>query len=121
MTPEHHSAGGDAKAAHDLITARREKDRAAEACRVRRTFRNLIDRRLDSCASVALGDSWLDGRPCQVMEYPAGTPLFGNVRDELRELSPGLWLGMYYEREPHPKLRGYFALELEADMHPDRR
>jgi hypothetical protein len=61
------------------------------------------------------GPSWLDGRPCVILEYPPHTPLFGNARDEIREVAPGLWLGMWYDREPCPKLRGFFALECQPE------
>lgn len=67
---------------------------------------------LDSQAGY--GESWLDGKPCIVMEYPVDTPLFGNARDEIREVAPGLYLGRVYERCPCPKLRGYFALEVQC-------
>ena len=62
---------------------------------------------------VAVGPSWLDGRPCIVLEYPPGTAVFGNARDELREVAPGVFLGRFYERCPCPKLRGYFVLEMD--------
>jgi hypothetical protein len=61
------------------------------------------------------GESWLDGGPCLVMEYAPGTPLFANSRDEVRQIAPGLYLGLMWDREPHPRLRGYFALEREPD------
>jgi hypothetical protein len=61
---------------------------------------------------VEVGPSWYDGRPCLVLEYPPGTPIFGNARDELREVSPGLWLGRFYAVCPSGKLEGYFALEM---------
>jgi hypothetical protein len=64
---------------------------------------------------VAEGRSWFDGRPCIVLEYPPGTPVFGNARDEIRQVGPGLWLGMFYDREPCPKFRGFFALEDRPD------
>jgi hypothetical protein len=57
------------------------------------------------------GCSWLDGGPCVVMEYAPDTPLFGNTRDELREIGCGLYLGLMWERGPHAHIRGYFALE----------
>lgn len=69
-------------------------------------------RAIRSCAEH--GTSWCDGRPCIVMEYQPGTPIFGNVRDEIREIAPGLYLGRFYERCPCPKCRGYFALELRC-------
>jgi hypothetical protein len=63
-------------------------------------------------STVAVGPSWHDGRPCLVLEYPPGTPVFGNARDELRELAPGVWLGRFYARCPCGRLEGYFVLEL---------
>jgi len=61
-----------------------------------------------------LGTSWHDGKPCIVIEYPPGTPLFGNNRDELREIAPGLYLARLYERCPCPRLVGYFAIQMEC-------
>lgn len=66
-------------------------------------------------SEVGPGTSWFDGRPCSAIHYPPGTPLFANMRDELREIAPGLWLCLLWEREPCPRLRGIFALQLEAD------
>jgi hypothetical protein len=64
---------------------------------------------------VETGPSWHDGRPCLVLAYPPGTPIFGNARDELREVAPGLWLGRFYAVCPSGKLEGYFALEIPCD------
>jgi len=61
-----------------------------------------------SCA--AIGPSWFDDRPCFVLEYPPGSPVFANTRDEFREIAPGLFLGRFYQRCPCPKLQGYFVL-----------
>jgi len=47
--------------------------------------------------SVCVEPSWLDGQPCFVMQYPPDAPIFGNVRDELRQIQPGVWLGRSYE------------------------
>jgi hypothetical protein len=57
--------------------------------------------------------SWYDGRPCIVMQYAPGTPLFANNRDELRQIGPGLYLARLYLRNPYPKFRGYFVLQFE--------
>lgn len=44
---------------------------------------------------VALDASWLDGRPAWRLDYGAAAPLpWRRVRDEVRELAPGCWLGM---------------------------
>jgi hypothetical protein len=64
-----------------------------------------------------VGPSWCDGRPCVVLEYPPGSPVFANARDELREIAPGVYLCRFYERCPCPKLQGYFVL-VAADACP---
>jgi hypothetical protein len=61
------------------------------------------------------GPSWYDGRPCLVLEYPPGTPLFANMRDELREIGPGLYLARAYQRTPHPLFRGFIAMQLQPE------
>jgi hypothetical protein len=65
-------------------------------------------------AQVTVGPSWFDGQPCFIMEYPPGAAVFGNARDELREIAPGLFLGRYNDRCPCPKLRGYFVLDFRC-------
>jgi hypothetical protein len=62
-------------------------------------------------AAVRVEPSWFDGAPCLHLDYPPRAPVFGNTRDELRELAPGLMLGRFYQRRPCPRLQGYFALE----------
>jgi hypothetical protein len=62
---------------------------------------------------AALGPSWLDGEPCLVLEYPPGSPVFADTRDELREVAPGILLGRFYQRGPCPKLTGYFVLTMD--------
>lgn len=59
-----------------------------------------------------LGTSWLDGKPAIVIEYPPDTPIFGNNRDELRQVAPGLFLCRLYDKCPCPRFRGYFAIEV---------
>ena len=62
-------------------------------------------------ATVVTGPSWDDGAPCFVLDYPTTAAVFGNTRDELREIGEGLFLGRFYERCPCPKFRGYFVLD----------
>jgi hypothetical protein len=47
-------------------------------------------------ADVYLGDSWFDGRPALVLDY-SRSRLWPTVRDEVREVAPGLYLGVYYK------------------------
>ncbi len=46
---------------------------------------------------IRLEPSWLDGQPCFVMQYPPDALVFRNVRDEIREVAPGVWLGRSYD------------------------
>ncbi len=61
-----------------------------------------------------LGTSWHDEKPCWVLDYPPGTPLFGNTRDEMRQIGCGLFLARLYETCPCPRFRGYFAIQVCA-------
>lgn len=47
-------------------------------------------------AEVAVGDSWLDGRPCVVLNYSESSKVAGWIRDEIREVAPGLYLGLVW-------------------------
>jgi hypothetical protein len=63
-------------------------------------------------ACVYRGDSWLDGGPSIVMDYRGTSRVWSTVRDEMREVAPGLFLGMMFEdRCCGPKFRMFFALE----------
>jgi len=62
-------------------------------------------------ARVYVGESWLDGRPSVIMDYAGTSRLFPDVRDEVREVSPGVWLGVMYTRKPGgPEQTMFFAL-----------
>ena len=47
-------------------------------------------------AEVYAGESWLDGRPCVVLDYSKSSKVAGWIRDEIREVSPGLYLGLVW-------------------------
>ena len=40
--------------------------------------------------------SWFDGRECIVLDYSRTSRVAGWIRDEIREVSPGLYLGLVY-------------------------
>jgi len=62
-------------------------------------------------AEVYHGASWLDGCPSIIMDY-ADSKLFPDVRDEIREVAPGIYLGITYLRAcPAPELAMFFILE----------
>jgi hypothetical protein len=51
-------------------------------------------------AKVALGDSWLDGKPCIVLDYSDTSIVAHWIRDEIRLISPGFYLGkVYWDKE----------------------
>lgn len=47
-------------------------------------------------ARVYRQESWLDGQECTVLDYAPTSRVAGWVRDEMREVSPGLYLGLVY-------------------------
>jgi hypothetical protein len=63
-------------------------------------------------ARVYYGESWFDGQPSIIMDYSDTSRVWADVRDEIREVAPGLFLGLMYVRqcEGH-KFRMYFVLE----------
>ena len=66
-------------------------------------------------ARIYVGESWLDGRPTLVLDYCGMSRLFPDVRDELREVAPGLYLGLTYRRDcPGPRLATFFALDVRC-------
>ena len=63
-------------------------------------------------AEVGPGDSWLDGRPAHILDYRHTSLLWSDVRDETREVSPGVYVGAMYQRRcPEPRLKLLFILE----------
>jgi hypothetical protein len=58
------------------------------------------------------GPSWLDGQPSLVLDYSQTSRVYASNRDEIRQVAPGLYLGLMYDRTiAPPKLVMYFALE----------
>jgi hypothetical protein len=65
-------------------------------------------------AKVFYGPSWLDGQPSIIMDYAETSKLVWTVRDEIREVAPGLYLGIMFVRRDGGcscKFRNFFALE----------
>ena len=62
-------------------------------------------------ATVAYGPSWLDGKTSIILDYGNTSRIWSDVRDEMREVAPGIYLGaMYLRRCPEPRLKLYFIL-----------
>jgi hypothetical protein len=47
-------------------------------------------------AAVYIGPSRIDERPCVVLDYSQTSFVARPIRDEIREIAPGLYLGMVY-------------------------
>ena len=65
-------------------------------------------------AQVYQEQSWLDGAPTLVLDYSRTSRIYAQNRDEIRQIAPGLLLGLMYTRTtPQPTLRMYFVLEAQ--------
>ena len=65
-------------------------------------------------AQVYQDRSWLDGAPALVLDYSRTSRVYAQNRDEIRQVAPGLFLGLMYARTvPQPSLRMYFVLEAQ--------
>jgi len=63
-------------------------------------------------ADVSVGESWMDGGPALILDYSRTSRLYRRYRDEIRQVAPGLFLGLMYERTcPRPTFKMYFVLE----------
>jgi hypothetical protein len=78
------------------------------------TFTNQWKRVKALSSQLVVGPSYVDGEPAIIFEYPRLTPLFGPMRDEYREIAPGLFLGRMYRRKPKVRFLGYNYLQLSA-------
>lgn len=56
-------------------------------------------------------ESWYDGNPALILDYKDTSKIYAANRDEIREVAPGLFLGLMYERtQPQPTFKMFFAL-----------
>jgi hypothetical protein len=64
-------------------------------------------------AEVYRGESWLDGKECIVLDYSQTSIVAQWIRDEIREVSPGLYLGVVYWGKEKPEAHRliHFALK----------
>ncbi len=69
-------------------------------------------------ARVCYGDSWLDGQPAIVMDYRGMSHVWSDVRDEIREVAPGVYLGLMYRcKRGEARRKMFFALEMTSCCH----
>jgi hypothetical protein len=64
-------------------------------------------------AEVYRDESWLDGKECIVLNYSQTSIVAQWIRDEIREVSPGLYLGVVYwgKQKPEAHRLIHFALK----------
>ena len=61
---------------------------------------------------VSQGPSWIDDRPSLLLDYRGTSLVYGRYRDEIREVAPGLYLGVMFARtQPRPTFTRFFAFE----------
>ena len=61
-------------------------------------------------AEVYKGESWFDQKECIVLDYSKTSTVAGWIRDEIRQLEPGTYLGKVYG-DKKPLI--HFALEFQ--------
>ena len=72
-------------------------------------------------ADVYMGPSFFDGNPSIVLDYANTSKLFKDARDEMREVAPGLYLGLTYVRKcPQPKLVQFYAVQKLPECSSER-
>ena len=64
-------------------------------------------------AGLYRADSWLDSNPCIVIDYSTTSLCARWVRDEIREVGPGLFLGLVYLRKRRLPVR--FVLDFRGE------
>lgn len=64
-------------------------------------------------ASVYKADSWYDGETCIVLDYSKTSLVAHKVRDEIREIAPGVFLGLVFWGRRH-------VLDFALDFRPRR-
>jgi hypothetical protein len=62
-------------------------------------------------ANVYKGKSWFDDKECIVIDYSKTSILAHSIRDEIREVAPGIYLGLVYLGK---KKLIHFALKFPA-------
>jgi hypothetical protein len=69
-------------------------------------------------ADVYVDSSRLDGRPCIVLDYSKTSWIGRWVRDEIRQIGPGLYVGLVYVRSHRAPLR--FSLKFDTALDSER-
>lgn len=110
------AAGGASEALFRLFWHGKIFDRKNGALINRLTIGHVVK------AKIFIGPSWLDGKPSVIIDYKGTSWIAGAVRDEIREVQPGVYLGFAYVRDENggaPRADILFALDFTASL-PDK-
>jgi hypothetical protein len=67
-------------------------------------------------AAIEDGQSWIDGGPSLIFDYADTSLVCTHYRDEVREVSPGVFLGVMHRRtKDGPKVSTWFALDARGE------
>jgi hypothetical protein len=66
-------------------------------------------------AKVYRDVSWYDGKEAIIVDYSDTSLLFGKIRDEIREIRPGIYLGKAYLRPLSGDRKGRLLLDFALD------
>ena len=62
--------------------------------------------------NLSFGPSWRDGRSALILDYNGTSTIYGRYRDEIRQVAPGVYLGLMFDRSTAtPTFSRYFAFE----------
>jgi hypothetical protein len=62
--------------------------------------------------NLSFGPSWRDGRNALILDYEGTSTVYGRYRDEIRQVAPGVYLGLMFDRTTSPPtFTRYFAFE----------
>lgn len=101
-------AGGATEAVFSLFWHGKIFDRQRGVLINRLTVGHLVK------AKVFIGPSLLDGKPSVIIDYKDTSWLAGAIRDEIREVAPGVYLGFAFVRDENggaPRADIVFALD----------
>jgi hypothetical protein len=64
--------------------------------------------------NLSFGPSWRDGQSSLILDYNGTSTVYGRYRDEIRQVAPGVYLGLMYDRSTNPPtFTRYFAFSMD--------
>jgi hypothetical protein len=64
--------------------------------------------------NLSYGPSWRDGGSSLILDYEGTSTIYNRYRDEIRQVAPGVYLGLMYDRSTSPpSFTRYFAFSAD--------